>query len=80
VACIEIGQRHWATEKAFFASFILGMGMTITACYIFLALVLAPALVMIGLNEISVHLFLLCWGMLSFITPTVALAAYPGPS
>jgi TRAP transporter 4TM/12TM fusion protein len=59
------------------ASFILGMGMTITACYIFLALVLAPALVMMGLNEISVHLFLLYWGMLSFITPPVALAAYP---
>ncbi|MFC2032671.1 TRAP transporter large permease subunit [Chloroflexota bacterium] len=26
------------------ASFVLGMGMTITACYIFLAIVLAPAL------------------------------------
>jgi TRAP transporter 4TM/12TM fusion protein len=59
------------------ASFILGMGMTITACYIFLALVLAPALVMIGLNEIAVNLFLMYWGMLSFITPPVALAAYP---
>jgi len=60
-----------------FASFILGMGMTITACYVFLALVLAPALVMIGLNEIAVHLYVMYWGMLSYITPPVALAAFP---
>ncbi|MBW2150541.1 MAG: TRAP transporter fused permease subunit [Deltaproteobacteria bacterium] len=60
-----------------FTSFILGMGMTITACYVFLALVLAPALEMIGLNQIAVHLYIMYWGMLSYITPPVALAAYP---
>jgi TRAP transporter 4TM/12TM fusion protein len=56
-------------------SFILGMGMTASACYIFLAIVLAPALVQIGLNPMASHLFILYWGMLSFITPPVALAA-----
>lgn len=60
-----------------FASFVLGMGMTITACYVFLALVLAPALEMIGLNQIAVHLYVMYWGMLSYITPPVALAAFP---
>lgn len=59
------------------ASFILGMGMTITACYVFLALVLAPGLVQMGLNELAVHLFVMYWGMISFITPPVALAAFP---
>ncbi len=59
------------------ASFVLGMGMTITACYVFLAMVLAPALVEIGLNVIAVHLYVMYWGMLSFITPPVALAAFP---
>ena len=58
-------------------SFILGMGMTITACYVFLALVLVPALIAVGLNEISVHLYVMYWGMLSYITPPVALAAFP---
>ena len=58
-----------------FASFILGMGMTASACYIFLAIVLAPVLVEGGLNQIGSHLFILYWGMLSFITPPVALAA-----
>ena len=57
-------------------SFIFGMGMTVTACYIFLAIVLAPALVEGGLNPLAVHLFILYWGMVSFITPPVALGAF----
>ncbi len=57
-------------------SFILGIGMTVTAAYIFLAIILAPALTALGLNPIAVHMFLLYWGMLSYITPPVALAAF----
>ncbi|EPX77094.1 TRAP transporter permease [Litoreibacter arenae] len=56
-------------------SFVLGMGMTVTACYIFLSILLAPALVQAGLNPLASHLFILYWGMLSYITPPVALAA-----
>jgi len=58
-------------------SFILGMGMTISACYVFLAIVLAPALVQAGLNELAVHLFIVYCGMLSYITPPVCVAVYP---
>lgn len=57
-------------------SFILGMGMTITACYVFLALILAPALVKSGLYPLAVHLFIMYWGMASYITPPVALSAF----
>jgi len=57
-------------------SFIFGMGMTITACYIFLAIVLAPPLVAAGFDPVAVHLFMMYWGMVSFITPPVALAAF----
>lgn len=57
-------------------SFVLGIGMTVTAAYIFLAIILAPALTSLGLNPIAVHMFLLYWGMLSYITPPVALAAF----
>jgi len=57
-------------------AFIFGMGMTVTACYIFLAVVLAPALEQAGLNRIAVHMFILYWGMVSFITPPVALGAF----
>ncbi|MGJ3264879.1 MAG: TRAP transporter large permease subunit, partial [Salinarimonas sp.] len=57
-------------------AFIFGMGMTVTACYIFLAVVLAPALIQVGLDPLAVHLFILYWGMVSFITPPVALGAF----
>lgn len=56
-------------------SFVLGMGMTVSACYIFLSILLAPALVSAGLNPLASHLFILYWGMMSYITPPVALAA-----
>ncbi len=61
-------------------SFILGIGMTVTAAYIFLAIALAPALIQGGLDAMAVHLFILYWGMLSYITPPVALGAYAAAS
>lgn len=56
-------------------SFVLGMGMTVSACYIFLAIVMGPAMIDAGLDPVASHLFILYWGMLSYITPPVALAA-----
>lgn len=61
-------------------SLILGVGMTATACYIFLAVMLAPALIQAGLEPMAVHLFIFYWGMLSFITPPVALGAFAAAS
>jgi TRAP-type uncharacterized transport system fused permease subunit len=52
------------------------MGMTVTACYIFLAIVLAPPLIKAGMDPLAVHLFIMYWGMVSFITPPVALATF----
>ncbi|KHQ51614.1 TRAP transporter permease [Mameliella alba] len=59
---------------------ILGIGMTSTAAYIFLAILLAPALIRVGLDPIAVHMFIFYWGMLSFITPPVALGAFAAAS
>ncbi len=56
-------------------SFVLGMGMTVSACYIFLSILLAPALIQAGLHPLASHLFILYWGMMSYLTPPVALAA-----
>jgi TRAP transporter 4TM/12TM fusion protein len=59
------------------AGLIMGMGMTLLAVYIFLAVVLAPALVMAGIPQLSAHMFCLYVGMLSYITPPIAMAAFP---
>jgi TRAP-type uncharacterized transport system fused permease subunit len=56
------------------------MGMTMTAAYVFLAVTMAPALVQQGLNPVAVHLFIMYWAMLSFITPPVAIGAYAAAS
>lgn len=57
-------------------SLILGLGLTTTACYIFLAILVAPALEKLGLNRMAVHIFIFYWGMLSSITPPVAIASF----
>jgi TRAP transporter 4TM/12TM fusion protein len=57
-------------------SLILGLGLTTTACYIFLAILIAPALEKAGLNRMAVHMFIFYWGMLSSITPPVAIASF----
>lgn len=59
-----------------FASFILGMGMTISACYIFLAVVLVPALLPSGFDVMALHFFVMYCGLWSFITPPVALGSF----
>ncbi len=63
-----------------FTGLILGVGMTATAAYIFLAILLAPALVQAGVNPMAAHMFIFYWGMLSFITPPVALGAFAAAS
>ena len=62
------------------ASLVLGIGMTVSACYIFLAIVLAPAIIEGGINPLAAHLYVLYWGVLSFITPPVAIAAITASS
>jgi TRAP transporter 4TM/12TM fusion protein len=58
------------------ASIVLGMGMPVTASYIILAVLAAPALVMTGVSPIAAHLFIFYFALLSFITPPVCVAVY----
>jgi TRAP transporter 4TM/12TM fusion protein len=57
-------------------SIILGLGMPTVAVYILLATLIAPALVQMGISPMAAHMFILYFGMLSVITPPVAVAAY----
>ncbi|MDW8398824.1 MAG: TRAP transporter fused permease subunit [Acetobacteraceae bacterium] len=55
---------------------ILGMGVPTVGVYVITATLVAPALVQAGLLPMQAHLFVLYFGMLSMITPPVALAAF----
>ena len=55
---------------------ILGMGMPTLAIYVLLGALIAPAIVEAGVEDIPAHLFILYFGMMSMITPPIALAAF----
>ncbi|TDA68316.1 MAG: TRAP transporter fused permease subunit [Clostridia bacterium] len=57
-------------------SIILGMGLPTVACYLLLAVLVAPALIQLGADPMAAHLFILFYGVLSNVTPPVALGAY----
>ena len=61
-------------------STILGMGMPTVGVYVLLAALVAPAMVKVGLSPIAAHMFVMYFGMMSMITPPVALAAYAAAS
>ena len=58
------------------SAIILGMGITTTAVYITVAALIVPALVKAGIEPIAAHMFAFYFGVVSSITPPVALAAF----
>jgi TRAP-type uncharacterized transport system fused permease subunit len=61
-------------------SFMLGMGLPTSAAYLLLAVLVAPALTRLGMEPIVAHMFIFYYGLVSAITPPVALAAYAAAS
>ncbi len=55
---------------------VLGMGMPTIGVYVLLAVLVAPSLVELGIAPKAAHLFVLYFGMMSMITPPVAIAAF----
>ena len=55
---------------------LLGMGLPTVGVYVLLAALVAPALANVGVPPIAAHLYVLYFGMMSMITPPVAIAAF----
>ena len=55
---------------------ILGLGMPTVGVYVLLSTLAAPALITLGTEPIAAHLYLLYFGMLSMITPPIAIASF----
>ncbi len=53
---------------------VLGMGMPTLGVYVLLAVLIAPSLVEVGFSPLASHMFILYLGMMSMITPPVAIA------
>ncbi len=55
---------------------VMGMGLPTVAAYIIGAILFAPALLKLGIPEMSAHFFVMYYCVLSMLTPPVALASY----
>jgi TRAP transporter 4TM/12TM fusion protein len=70
------GSLFLALVLAMIGSLILGMGLPTLPAYLIIVLIMGPAIVKLGLSVLTVHMFVLYFGVLSSVTPPVALAAY----
>jgi TRAP transporter 4TM/12TM fusion protein len=59
---------------------VLGMGLPTLGVYVLLAALVAPALIQVGIEPIAAHLYILYFGMMSMITPPIAIAAFAAAS
>ena len=61
-------------------SIILGMGVPSVVCYLLMATLMSSLLSDMGVIPLAAHLFIFYFGMMSMVTPPVALAAYASAS
>jgi TRAP transporter 4TM/12TM fusion protein len=57
------------------ASTILGMGAPPLLVYVLLAATVVPAIIQLGVKPIAAHMFIFYFGLLSMVTPPVALSS-----
>ena len=62
------------------SSIVLGMGLPSAVCYLLMATLIGPVLGKLGVVPLAAHLFIFYFGMMSMVTPPVALAAYAASS
>jgi TRAP-type uncharacterized transport system fused permease subunit len=58
------------------ASLVLGMGLPTIPAYVIIVIIMGGAIEQLGVPKMLVHLFVVYFGVLSAITPPVAIAAY----
>ncbi len=77
-ALVQIGEGSLALLLVLTAlvCIVLGMGLPTVGVYVLLAALVAPALVKVGISPIAAHLYVMYFGMMSMITPPVAIASF----
>ena len=79
---LPLAQHHLllALAALMVSSIILGMGLPSAVCYLLLATIVGPVLGKLGVAPLAAHLFIFYFGLMSMVTPPVALAAYAASS
>ena len=60
------------------STIVLGMGLPSAVCYLLMAILVGGVLTQLNTPPLAAHLFIFYFGMMSMVTPPVALAAYAG--
>lgn len=58
------------------STIVLGMGLPSAVCYLLMAILVGSVLTTLNTPPLAAHLFIFYFGMMSMVTPPVALAAY----
>jgi TRAP-type uncharacterized transport system fused permease subunit len=79
---LPLAEQHLllALAAVMVSSIVLGMGLPSAVTYLLLATLVGPVLGELGAVPLAVHLFIFYFGMMSMVTPPVALAAYAAAS
>lgn len=78
LALTEVAQSYGIFVMLLLTAFIcivLGMGMPTAAVYVVLVSIVAPALIEMKVPDLSAHMFIFYFGLLSMLTPPVAIAS-----
>jgi TRAP transporter 4TM/12TM fusion protein len=77
-ALVTVGENNLALLLAITAviCIVLGMGMPTTAIYLLVSIIAAPPLIKLGINPLAAHMYVFYFGIVSLITPPVAIAAF----
>lgn len=78
VMAYTFGYQWAALLLVMFATFVLGMGITVTADYLILALLAVPAMGQMGIPLVAAHLSVFWYSQSSNVTPPVCMAAFAG--
>jgi len=80
ILSLSEGQLLSALVLIMVSSIVLGMGLPSAVCYLLMATLVGPVLGELGVVPLGAHLFIFYFGMMSMVTPPVALAAYTAAS
>ena len=72
----SMGIKILALILTMISELLLGMGLPTVASYIMLSILVAPALIDLGVSKLAAHMFVFYFGLLSAITPPVAVASF----
>ena len=75
---VEFGQNHLVLTSFYAAIvvWIMGLAVPIAATYVICSVIVAPALIQVGVPAIAAHMFIFYYAVLSDVSPPTALAPF----